>query len=487
MEVKQIYSLINAWMGEITGASQFTPGADWILQEDLSNISQIGDTLLSADAVTTAGEKWRDNYVKSMIDRIGRMVFVEREYKNVFPDLRRDDWSYGSIMTKSKTKRFRAVANPSWQLTAGQTVDQFAFTPPEVMTLFYNNKAAWQIDCSFADVQLRESFTSPREMDRFLSMIESAITRSYDAQVDLITSRTLNALIAEKLYRNNAVVDLLALYNATVPQASQLTAQEAITDVNWQRFAAYQMLLYKDRMEAASSWFIVSDEDGYDTQTPASRLRFALHSDVAKALSVYLQSTTYHNELSDIGSYNSIPYWQTSGSGAGFDFGATSRIDAKLPSDNTHTVNRTHVIGVMWDWDAAAICNTNKRVTTAYNANGEYWNNFYKCDTMSLIDLMENCVVFVLGSGTVPTITISGTATAAVGATSALTATTTGAGESPTITWTSSDTTIATVSSGTVTGVKAGKAIITASVTQDGTTYRDSVEFTVTAAQKSKS
>ena len=486
MEVKQIYSLINAWMGEVVGASQFNPGEQWILQEDLSNITQVGNTLLSADAVTTAGEKWRDNYVRSMIDRIGRMVFVEREYKNVFPDLRRDEWEFGSIMTKSRCRRFSAVANPSWGLTAGQTVDQFAFTPPEVMTLFYNNKVAWQIDCSFADIQLRESFTSPREMDRFLSMIESAISRSYDAQIDLITSRTLNGLIAEKLYRNAAVVDLLAAYNATVPAADQLTAQEAITSVEWQRFAAYQMLLYKDRMEAASSWFIVADQDGYDTQTPASRLRFVLHSDVAQALSVYLQSETYHNELSDIGSYDSIPFFQSSGSGSGFDFGATSRIDVKLPSDNTHTVNRTHVIGCMWDWDAAAICNTNKRVTTAYNANGEYWNNFYKCDTMSIIDLMENCVVFVLGDGTVPTITLSGTATAAVGATSTLTATTTGAGESPTVTWTTSDSTIATVAAGTVTGVKAGKCIITASITQDGTVYRDSVEFTVTAAAKSK-
>lgn len=486
MEVKQIYSLINAWMGEVVGASQFNPGEQWILQEDLSNITQVGNTLLSADAVTTAGEKWRDNYVRSMIDRIGRMVFIEREYKNVFPDLRRDEWEFGSIMTKSRCRRFSAVANPSWSLTAGQTVDQFAFTPPEVMTLFYNNKVAWQIDCSFADIQLRESFTSPREMDRFLSMIESAISRSYDAQIDLITSRTLNGLIAEKLYRNAAVVDLLAAYNATVPAADQLTAQEAITSVEWQRFAAYQMLLYKDRMEAASSWFIVAEQDGYDTQTPASRLRFVLHSDVAQALSVYLQSETYHNELSDIGSYDSIPFFQSSGSGSGFDFGATSRIDVKLPSDNSIAVNRTHVIGCMWDWDAAAICNTNKRVTTAYNANGEYWNNFYKCDTMSIIDLMENCVVFVLGDGTVPTITLSGTATAAVGATSTMTATTTGAGDSPTVTWTTSDSTIATVSSGTVTGIKAGKCIITASITQDGTVYRDNVEFTVTAAAKSK-
>lgn len=490
MEVKQIYSYVNAWMNEVVGASKFNPGESWILQEDLSNIASVGDTLLSESSITEAGEKWKDNFVRSMFDRIGRMIFVERDYVSAWPDLRRDEWEYGSIMTKSRCRRFKAKTNPSWSLTAGQTVNQFEFVPPEVMTLLYNDKEAWQIECSFTDVQLREAFTSPREMDRFLSMIESEIQRSYDAQIDLITSRTLNTLIAEKLYAGNGVVDLLALYNATVPQASQLTPQTAITNIDFQRFAAYQILLYKDRLKVATSWFIEAQEDGYDTQTPDSRLRFALHSDLAKAFSVYLQSETYHNEMTNIGSYTSVPFWQTSGSsngaggGAGFDFGATSRIDAKLSSDNTHTVNRTHIVGVMWDWDAAAICNTRRRVLSSFNANGEYYTNYYKVDTMAVCDLMENAIVFVLGSGTVPTITISGTATAAVGATSVLSATTTGAGDSPTVTWSSSDTAIATVSSGTVTGVKAGKCYITAAVTQDGTTYYDSKEFTVTAAQQ---
>lgn len=483
MEVKQIYSMINAWQQEITGGAQYDAEHPWIIQEDLSNLVDVGTKLLDESSVTAAGEKWRENFVKSMIDRIGRMVFVDRPYRSVFPDLRRDEWEYGSIMSKSRTKRFAAKTNPSWGLTAGTTVNQFEFVPPTVQTKYYNSKEAWQVECSFADVQLREAFTSPREMDRFLSMIESAIQRSLDMQIDTITSRTLNGLIAEKLYANHAVVDLLAGYNATVPAADALTASNCIYNVDWQRYAAYQILLYKKRMSIASSWFIEATEDGWDTQTPADRLRVALHADVAAALDVYLQSETYHNEMTDIGSYDIVPMWQTSGSGTGFDFGATSRIDVKLPSDNTHTVDRTHVIGVMWDWDAAAICNLNRRVTSAYNANGEYWTNFFKCDSMSIIDLMDGCIVFVIGSGTVPTITISGTATAAVGATSALTASATGAGESPTITWTSSDTSIATVSSGTVTGVKAGNAIITAAVTVDGTTYYDAVEFIVTAAQ----
>lgn len=402
MEVKQIYTLINDIQKELTGGAQYDETPAWIIREDLSNLSQVGDKMLDPASITAAGERWRDNYVRQLIDRIGRMVFVERVYNRIFPDLRRDEWEYGSIMTKSRVKRFEARQNPTWGLQAGQTVNQFEFTPPETLTLFYNNKSAWQIDCSFADVQLRESFTSPREMDRFMSMIESAVSRSLDAEMDSIMSRTLNGLMAEKLSRNNGVVDLLTTYNATVPSAAQVTAQTARYSVEWQRFAALNFLQYKKRIAASTSWFMVSESDGYETQTPPERLRFALHSDIAAALDVYLQSETYHNEFTSIGSYDAVPFWQSSGgAGGAFDFEMTTRINAVLPSDGTTVVDRNHIIGIMFDWDAVAVCNTNRRVTSAYNANGEYWTNFYKIDTMSIIDLMENAIIFVLGPGTI--------------------------------------------------------------------------------------
>ena len=49
------------------------------------------------------------------------------------------------------------------------------------------------------------------------------------------------------------------------------------------------------------------------------------------------------------------------------------------------------------------------------------------------------------------------------------------------VTWTSSNTSVATVSSGTVTGVSAGTAVITASVTVNGVTASDSCTVTVSA------
>ena len=62
-----------------------------------------------------------------------------------------------------------------------------------------------------------------------------------------------------------------------------------------------------------------------------------------------------------------------------------------------------------------------------------------------------------------------------------LTAETNPAGQS--VTWTSSDDTVASVSNGVVTGEAAGNAIITASITVEGVAYTDTCTVVVTAAE----
>ena len=482
MTVQQIYEILNDIMCEVTG--QLVPQYDDqgdpinpvpIIQEDLSNIVDIGTTIFN--------NNWRDNYVKAMINRIGREVFVDRTYEGYAPSVLRDSWEYGSIMSKTRCKVFDAKANPSWSLQKGQTVNQFEFNPPDVTQKFYNSKTAWQIDCSFTEVQLKESFTSAAAMNRFMSMIENRINTSMTIYIDSLVMRTINNFIAEKLYLSNGVIDLLAEYNAGL--AEPITAAAAMRSKEFLRFAALTISLCVDRFRAPSANFnYVGDDDTNITFTPREFAHLVLHTDLAKAMEVYLQSDTYHDELVRIGEYETIPYWQIQGDK--YQLANTSRIDVKLASDNTHTVNRNYVVGVLFDRDAIAVCNENRRTTNSYNANGEYFNNFYKIDTSFLNDLAENGLVFVLGNGTIPTITLDKSTLSVTvgGATGSLSATVAPVGSA--VTWTSTDTSIATVSSGTVTAVKAGSCQIVASITVDGVTYNAYCDVTVAAA-KSKS
>lgn len=483
MQVNQIYAILNDIMNEISG--QLVPVYDDqgeqinavpIVQEDLSNIVDVGTYVFS--------NNWRDNYVKAMINRIGREVFVDRTYEGYAPSVLRDAWEYGSIMAKTRCKIFEAKANPSWTLEKGQTVNQFEFNPPTVYEKFFNKKVGWQIDCSFTEVQLKESFTNATAMNRFYSMIENRIATSMTIYIDSLIMRTINNFMAEKMYAGNGVIDLLAGYNEG--QETPISAAAAMRSKEFLRYAALTISLFVDRFRAPSANFNIMDGDDMNiTFTPREYAHLVLHSDLAKAMEVYLQSDTYHDELVKIGEYETVPFWQIQGDK--YQLANTSRIDVKLASDKTHTVDRNYVVGVLFDRDALGVLNDNRRTTNSYNANGEYWNNFYKVDTSYFNDLAENGIIFVLGSGTIPSVTLDKETLSLTvgGATGSLSATTVPVGA--TVTWKSSDITKATVSSGTVTAVAAGTCTITASITVDGVTYTDECAVTVAAqAKKSK-
>lgn len=382
MKTTQIYEFLSEVYTEVTGQES-------IVEENLTNIVDIGNTLLSTN--------YRETYVNAMLNRIGRMVFVDRPYDGVAPRIQRDAWEWGSIMSKSRTKDFDPTTNPTWALTKGESVDQYVYNPPEVQTTLYNEMITWEIDCSFVNRQIKQSFTNAVEMDRFLAMIRSQINNNQNQNIDNLTMRTINAFIGRRINKNIAVIDLLAKYNAAF--GASLTATQAITNKDFLRHVAYLILLYKDRLKAKTAVFS-ENEDGYTTFTPPDYLHLVLLSDLAKGLDIYLQSETFHNSFTEIGTYDTVPFFQ--GSGAAFDLTDTSHINITLPGITPEAkINRNYIIGVMFDRDAMGIINEDRRVEVAYNARGEYWNNFFKVDTRLFNDPAENGIVFTIGTGAI--------------------------------------------------------------------------------------
>lgn len=383
MKVTQIYQLLEEIYTEITGQSG-------VVNEDLSNIVDIGSTFLEDD--------YRDKYVNSLLNRIGRMVFVDRPYTGFAPSILRDAWDYGSIMSKSRVKDFTPTDNMAWHLTPGESVDQFIYTPPTVQTTLYNEMVAWEIDCSFVRDQLTQSFTSATEYDRFISMIQTQIQNSLVQQIDSLIMRNINTMMGRRISTNIAVVDLLQLYNTKF--GTSITAEQAILNKDFARFAAYQILLYKDRLKAKTAAF-ADNEDGFTTFTPPEYLHLVLLADFAKSLDIYLQSDTYHNDFTEIGAYETVPFWQSSGTA--FALTDTSHINVILPKTE-NIVNRRYIVGCMFDRDACGIINERRDVAVSYNNRGRYYNNFYQVETRLFQDPAENCIVFTLGSTDLSTV-----------------------------------------------------------------------------------
>lgn len=376
MTVDQIYSILNTINGEVAQGAA-------LVNEDLSNVVDVGTTVFNS--------AWKDNYVKSLIDQIGKMIFVQRPYRGYAPSILRNDWEYGSILAKVRAHDFEAKANPSWALVAGQTVNQFEYNPPTVTQSFWNHKETWQIECSFAEAQVKSAFASVQQLNSFFSMIEAIIDNSRTQKIDSLIQRSINNFMAEKIAATNGVIPAATLYAADTGRT--VTQATAHTDPDFLRYLAYLILDLKDRLKVRSELYNLGGT-GYPRHTPEDSLHVVLNTLYGRALDVFMQADTFHNDLVGIGSYETVPFWQ--GSGSAYSVADRTSIDVTLASDGQTVVQKSYIVGVLFDRDAIALNNQNMRVTSAYNANGEYYNNFYKVETSLFNDLAENGIVITL-------------------------------------------------------------------------------------------
>lgn len=386
MKITQVYDLMNKTVSEILGRED-------VLQEDLSNVVDVGKEIISTDNV--------DNYVKKLVNHIGKVVFDDRVYTGNVPSVLMDSWEYGSILEKISADIPLAQENESWALTDGETYNQDVFHQPQVTAKFYNSKVTFEVPISFTEIQVKESFSSKEQLNGFLSMIFNAVEKAMTIRLDNLVMRAINNMTAETLVDDLKVADaidltktgvkainLLALYNEQ--SETQLTADNAYTNPDFIRFASYVINLHKDRMTKISTLFNVGGKERF---TPIDDISIVLLSDFASSTNVFLNSDVYHNEMTALPTYETVPYWQ--GSGKGYGFEDVSKISVKTASKDT--VETSGVLGVMFDRQAVGVANLDRRVTSNYNAKAEFFTNYYKMDAGYYNDLNENFIVFFIG------------------------------------------------------------------------------------------
>lgn len=382
MEVVQIAELMNSVTSEILGEQA-------IQTEDLSNIVDIGTAIFNANAV--------DNYVRSLVDHIGKVVFVNRPYSGSVPSVLMDGWEFGSVLEKITMSELpQATENESWELTDGASYDPNIFYKPKVEAKFYNKRVTFEVPMSFTERQVKSSFSNAEQLNAFISMIYNAVDKSMTVKIDSLVMRTINNMIGETIHDDYGsdnlnsktgvkAVNLLYKYNQQFNKS--ITAADAMTDPEFIRFASREMGLYANRLKTLSTLFNIGGKDRF---TPTDMLHVVLLNDFAKSADSYLQSDTYHDQFTRLPSAEVVPYWQASGTG--YSFSDVSKINITTASGET--INTSGVLGVMFDRDALGVSNLDRRVTTNYNPKGEFYNNWYKFDAGYFNDTNENFVVF---------------------------------------------------------------------------------------------
>lgn len=384
MKMTQIYDFVNE-------ATREALGAETVVAEDLSNIVALGDAIFNANAM--------DKYVKALVNRIGKVIFVNRVYGGSAPSVMMDGWEYGSVLQKVSGNLPEARVNETWELVDGQSYDPHIFHQPKgTVVKFYNDYVTFEIDMSFTEEQLKCSFVSASDMNGFISMLYTNVENSMTVKLDELIRRTINNFIAETIFDDYGsenlnsksgakAINLLYLYNQTVAEADKLTTANCMSNPDFIRYAAYIIKLTHGRMRAMSQIFNVGEQPRF---TPTDLSHIVLLEDFASGADIFLQSNTFHNELSALPTAETVPYWQ--GSGTGFGFTDVSKVN--VTSSGGHTVNTSGILGVMFDRWALGVNNVSRKVTSQWTPNAEFFTNFYKYKAGFFNDLNENFVVF---------------------------------------------------------------------------------------------
>lgn len=385
MKVTQIAELVNGITEQVLGKSAE------LTAENMKNIVDVGTSLTDSANI--------DNYVKTLADRIGKVIFVDRPYSGSAPAVLYDAWDYGSILEKISAEMPNATTNETWELTDGKDYSQDVFHKPVVSAKFFNKKVTFECEQSYTERQVKSAFISPSDYNAFLTMLYNSVEKSMTIKIDGLISRTINNMIGETVNADFSTVtdgdysksdsvrcvNLLKQYNGI--SGKSLTVENCFYDPDFLRYSAFVIKSYTDRIKRISTLFNVGGKDRF---TPVDKQMLILNSDFATFEDVYLSSDVYHNEIVKIPNYSTVPFWQSSGKN--FNRDITTAIDVTL-NDNTN-IKFGGIVGVLFDHDALGVTCTDRRVNTYYNAKAEFYNNFYKFDSSYFNDLNENFVVF---------------------------------------------------------------------------------------------
>lgn len=399
MKVNQISTMLNSIYGEVLGETN-------LFKEDLSNIVSAGQIITAS---TAFGDNF-DNYVGKIIDKVGRVIVVDRVFRKKDLGIWRDSWEYASMLEKIRCEVGDFTNNDEWVLLDGSDagtdpdynstdiVDKlFKFVPPTVQSKYFNLKTTFRNKISITRKQLRSAFRSGSEMARFIAMIENRIRTKMEIGNQELERRVVTNL-ACAAYNASNVVDLKTILG------SNLTFEQALKDQATLRGIAETITMTRKLMEEPSKLYSITK--GFMNFTPEEDSITIVLTDVDNALRFNLYGSTYNEEFVKLEGYKTVPYWQgrKESGGANDALATRASVNAKAvingqSGPTTGDVAIDNLVGIVFDRDAAMICNEDPEVRSQYNADGNFTNFFYNYDCSYYNDFDENAIVFVWGAG----------------------------------------------------------------------------------------
>lgn len=398
MEVKQIYAIVNDVRDQVLGKKD-------VAITDLKGIIETGTEIFNANQV--------DNYVKALVNRIGKEIFVARKYSGGAPSVLMDAWEFGSVMMKVSGDLYDTEKNDSWRLEDKTNYPQDVFHKPKVSVKFFNGKTTFSVKISVAEIQVKESFTSLEKMNSFFSMIFTDIDNTLQVDVDNLVMLTIGNFIGETIwedYKTNTgteddpvwelgnlsaksgvrAINVLKLFNDQFNKS--LTTSQARFDPDFLKFFASLQFKYVGYLSKMSRLHNIGGKARF---TPNDRLHYVILDDIKANANAYLQADTFNDEYTKLPNAEGVSFWQGTGSlTSAFTFDQMSKIS--LTTSGNHTITTSGILSVMFDRDALGVLCKDKRVKSHVTELEEFTTYKYIEDGEYFNDFNENFIVFFM-------------------------------------------------------------------------------------------
>lgn len=379
--VNQVYTIVN-------DVAKQAFGQEAVTVTDTSTLVALGNLVYSSENNT-------DVYWKTLVDRIGRTIFSIREYETRYPGVVKHPFEFGVILQKIYVDLPEARENNAWNIGNPDYVPSFApVIKPTVKQKLFSKISTWEIDVTIPDNILKTAFVNARQMAMLIDAIFVAQDNGMKVALENCVDLTRAAFIARKITANNpcGAINLLTQYNTLTNES--LTVASCLRDLQFLKYASMEISLWIGRMTRMSVLF---NDEGYKRHTPEELAVLTVLDQFAKSVDFYLQADTWHETITKLPFYDTVPYWQ--GSGTDFSFDSTSTINVEIETvagGEKTTVKQSGILAILYDYEAMGVTIDDRRSTTERNNKDEYTDYFNKANMGYFNDMSENAIVFYI-------------------------------------------------------------------------------------------
>lgn len=361
---------------------------------------------LNTNEILTIGRKSVENgadpVLRAVSQVISSTIFSSRPYVRKFGKLRRDPFAWGNITRKiTQLETPNDLKNNEYiPLEDGTSVDQYKISKPKALELNFIGQYTYEIVKTIFDTQLNVAFNSAEEFGRFMSDVFLYVQNKIEKIHEETARATVAGFIGGKIAGDTSnVIHLRTEYNAET--GAELTADNMFAPDNVEDFTRWIFARVKTISDAMTEYgtnFHTNLEDGVIMRhTPKEYQMCYLYGPVLNQIDTRVLSTTFHQDLVSMPGFESVNFWQNPDKPDTIHLAAPEYLGTDGAIAKGAEVNQSNVFGVIFDVEAMGYSPILTRTkTTPYNADGEYYNVFWKFNERNFLDFTENGVVLLL-------------------------------------------------------------------------------------------